>query len=243
MQILYRTRFFFQTLAIIWLITAISTSAFAFQPKIISVGANQTGAYLNLIKNKRVALVVNHTSIIGQPKYEQHLVDSLISLKINIVKIFAPEHGFRGSADAGEHIKDDKDVKTGLPIVSLYGNNRKPKPEQLSDVDVVIFDIQDVGTRFYTYISTMSLVMEACAEAGISVIVLDRPNPNGFYIDGPILEYPKYSTFVGMHPVPVVHGMTVGEYARRLQNGAVPTYALSILIGVVVVVVYFVFSI
>ena len=156
----------------------------------IIVGANQTDAYLVLLKGKRVGIVANQTSVIfmktQDPNYT-HLVDSLRALKINVQKVFAPEHGFRGTADAGEHIKDGIDTKTGVPIVSLYGDNRKPKPEQLNNLDIVIFDIQDVGARFYTYISSLHYVMEACAEAKIPVLILDRPNPNWDYIDGPIL--------------------------------------------------------
>ena len=154
-----------------------------------------------------------------------HLIDSLISLNIDIVKVFAPEHGFRGKADAGELIKDGIDLKTGLPIVSLHGKNKKPANDQLSDLDIVVFDIQDVGARFYTYISTLHYVMEACAENNIPLIILDRPNPNGNYVDGPTLEK-EHQSFLGMHPIPLVHGMTIGEYAKMingeqwLQNGA-----------------------
>ena len=184
----------------------------------ILIGANQTEAYLPLLKGKRVGVVANQTSVIFKKnsKYT-HLVDSLISLKIDIKKVFAPEHGFRGNADAGEHIKDGIDTKTGVPIISLYGDNKKPKPEQLSGIDLVIFDIQDVGARFYTYISSLHYVMEACAEAKIPVLILDRPNPNGHYVDGPILEIANKS-FVGMHPIPVVHGMTIGEYANMING-------------------------
>jgi uncharacterized protein YbbC (DUF1343 family) len=181
--------------------------------KDVELGAEQPELYLPLLKGKRVALVANHTSLIG----EEHLVDVLISKKITITKVFAPEHGFRGSADAGEHVSSGKDEKTGLELISLYGNNKKPSAEQLKGVDVVVFDIQDVGARFYTYISTMSYVMEACAESKIPMIVLDRPNPNGHYVDGPLLE-PAFSSFVGLHPVPVVHGMTVGEYAQMVNG-------------------------
>ncbi|MCB4808874.1 DUF1343 domain-containing protein [Tamlana sp. 62-3] len=184
----------------------------------IVIGANQTELYLPLLQNKRVGIVANQTSVIFKngTKYI-HLVDSLVSLKLNVKKVFAPEHGFRGKADAGEVVKDGVDTKTGLPIVSLYGSNKKPKQEQLNDLDVVIFDIQDVGARFYTYISTLHYVMEACAEANIPVIIFDRPNPNGHYIDGPVLET-KHQSFVGMHPIPVVHGMTIGEYAQMING-------------------------
>lgn len=187
----------------------------------ILLAAERTEQYFPLLNNKKVALVANHSSRIK----DVHIVDSLISAGINVVKIFTPEHGFRGKADAGEKISDAVDAKTGLPIVSLYGNNKKPTANQLKEVDVVLFDIQDVGARFYTYISTLHYVMEACAENGVALIVLDRPNPNGFYVDGPVLEEAQQS-FVGMHPVPVVHGMTIGEYAMMingenwLENGA-----------------------
>jgi uncharacterized protein YbbC (DUF1343 family) len=176
-------------------------------------GAYQTGEYLPYLKNKNVALVVNQTSQINNT----HLADTLLSLGVKIKKIFAPEHGFRGEADAGETVKNDVDKKTGLPLVSLYGNNKKPTSEQLKDVDVIIFDIQDVGARFYTYISTMHYLMEACAENNKTLLILDRPNPNGSYIDGPILE-PKYKSFVGMHPIPIVHGLTVAELAQMING-------------------------
>ncbi|MEN3322615.1 DUF1343 domain-containing protein [Mariniflexile soesokkakense] len=195
-------------------------------PEII-VGANQTDVYLPLLKGKRVGVVANQTSVIFKkmidgrqktvdPNYT-HLVDSLIALNIDIKTVFAPEHGFRGTADAGEHIKDGIDTKTGIPIVSLYGDNKKPKSEQLKNMDIIIFDIQDVGARFYTYISSLHYVMEACAEANIPVLILDRPNPNGHYIDGPILDM-EHKSFVGMHPIPVVHGMTIGEYANMING-------------------------
>ncbi|WP_028871046.1 exo-beta-N-acetylmuramidase NamZ family protein [Psychroserpens burtonensis] len=197
-----------------------------FNDKII-VGAHQIDNYLPLLKGKRVGIVANQTSVIFNkitPSQKTtrkdsytHLVDSLLQRNVNIKKVFAPEHGFRGEADAGELVKDGIDTKTNLPIISLYGKNKKPSPEQLADLDVVIFDIQDVGARFYTYISSLHYVMEACAEANIPVMILDRPNPNGNYIDGPILE-PKHKSFVGMHPIPVVHGMTIGEYAKMING-------------------------
>ncbi|WP_308990848.1 DUF1343 domain-containing protein [Mariniflexile litorale] len=188
------------------------------QQAIIVVGANQTDAYLPLLKGKRVGVVANQTSVIFKVKSSYtHLVDSLVSLNINVKTVYAPEHGFRGTADAGEHIKDGVDTKTGVPIVSLYGDNKKPKPEQLKNIDIMIFDIQDVGARFYTYISSLHYVMEACAEANIPVLILDRPNPNGHYVDGPILEI-EHKSFVGMHPIPVVHGMTIGEYATMING-------------------------
>jgi uncharacterized protein YbbC (DUF1343 family) len=179
----------------------------------IQVGAEQLSLYVPELKNKNVALVVNHTSVVGRT----HLVDTLRSLGIVIRKAFAPEHGFRGAAPDGAKINDGTDEKTGLPIISLYGANRKPTPEQLADVDVVIFDIQDVGARFYTYISTMHYVMEACAEQGKKLIVLDRPNPNA-YVDGPVLKDTTLRSFVGMHPIPTVHGNTVGELARMING-------------------------
>lgn len=179
----------------------------------IRVGAERLDLLLPKIKEARVALVVNHTSLVGNT----HLADTLMASGIAVKKVFAPEHGFRGAAPDGAKISDDVDERTGLPIVSLYGTNRKPTPEQLSDIDVVIFDIQDVGTRFYTYISTMHYVMEACAEQGKKMFVLDRPNPNGDYVDGP-LRVPALKSFVGMHPIPIVHGLTVGELAGMING-------------------------
>lgn len=180
---------------------------------IIRPGAEQTAEYFPLLRGKKIAVVANHTSLVGRT----HLVDTLLKSGFSIQKVFAPEHGFRGTADAGERIASGKDPKTQLPVVSLYGENKKPTSEHLKGIDVVIFDIQDVGARFYTYISTMSYVMEACAENNIPVIILDRPNPNGNCVDGPILE-PKYSSFVGLHTVPISHGMTIGEYAQMVNG-------------------------
>ncbi len=177
--------------------------------------------------NGGVAVVGNQTSIVspapsqgGVPRRGEgvHLVDTLLACGINVTKIFCPEHGFRGTAAAGAHIDNSIDPKTGLPIISLYGKNKKPTPEQMADVDYVIFDLQDVGCRFYTYISTLHYVMEACAERGIPLIVLDRPNPNGHFVDGPVLDTSRYRSFVGMHPVPVVYGMTIGEYAQMING-------------------------
>ena len=180
----------------------------------LKVGADRTTEYLPLLKGKSVAIVANQSSMIKNT----HLVDSLISLKVSVKKVFCPEHGFRGLVDAGEKVTSEKDKKTGLNIISLYGkNNKKPKPEDLKDVDVVIFDIQDVGVRFYTYLSTLHYVMEACAENKKQLIVLDRPNPNGHYIDGPVLE-DAYKSFLGLHPVPIVYGMTIGEYAQMING-------------------------
>lgn len=180
----------------------------------IVMGAERTDIYLSLLKHKQVALVVNHTSLVGED--QQHLIDFLLNNGVEVVKIFAPEHGFRGDADAGKTIKDGKDAGTGIPIVSLYGRSKKPTEEQLEDVDVVIFDIQDVGARFYTYISTMHYVMEACAEFQRRVIIFDRPNPCD-YVDGPVLKQ-GYRSFVGVHPIPILHGCTVGELAQMING-------------------------
>jgi len=183
----------------------------------IVVGANRTDKFLPLLNGKKVGIVANQTSVIFNNYSNVHLVDSLNSLNIDITKVFAPEHGFRGKADAGEQVVDGVDIKTGLPILSLYGKNKKPSQEQLLDIDIMIFDIQDVGARFYTYISTLHYVMEACAENNIPVVILDRPNPNGHYVDGPILEM-EHKSFVGMHTIPVVHGMTIGEYSKMING-------------------------
>ena len=179
----------------------------------IITGAAQTERYFPLLQHKKVAVCLNQTAVINTT----HLVDTLISANINIIKIFAPEHGFRGEAEAGAHIQSSTDAKTGVPIVSLYGKNKKPTPEQLKDVEIIIFDIQDVGCRFFTYISTLHYLMEAAAAAKIPLLILDRPNPNGYFVDGPVLEE-KYKSFVGMHAVPVVHGMTIGEYAQMING-------------------------
>ena len=189
----------------------------------IKVAAEQTELYINLLKGKNIAVVANQTSVIEKKEKRKekrefiHLVDSLLSLNIKVKKVFAPEHGFRGKADAGELIKDGFDTKTGLPILSLHGKSKKPSVEQLKGIDVIVFDIQDVGARFYTYISSLHYVMEAAAENEIPVIVLDRPNPNGHYVDGPILEM-EHTSFVGKHPVPVVYGMTIGEYGQMING-------------------------
>lgn len=182
--------------------------------KVVITGAERTEQYLSLLKGKRVGMVVNHTSIVGAR--HTHLLDTLLNLDIQVVQVFAPEHGFRGNADAGETVKDGKDSRTGIPIVSLYGNNKKPTAVQLKNIDVILFDIQDVGARFYTYISTMFYVMEACAENQKELIVLDRPNPCD-YVEGPILK-PAYQSFVGMLPIPVLHGCTVGELAKMING-------------------------
>lgn len=177
------------------------------------VGAAQLDRYLPELRGKRLGLVVNHTSRIGNT----HLVDSLLALDQKVVRIFAPEHGFRGTADAGARIADGRDPETGLPIRSLYGQQKEPSPEDLADLDLLLFDIQDVGARFYTYISTLHYVMRAAARAGLPVMVLDRPNPNIHFVDGPVLDT-AFRSFVGMHPVPVVHGMTVAEYAQMING-------------------------
>lgn len=183
----------------------------------VIVGANQTDKYLTLLERKRIGIVANQTSVVFKNNGYIHLVDSLLSANVNIKKVFAPEHGFRGKADAGEHVDDGFDTKTNLPIVSLHGKNKKPTQEQLKDLDVLIFDIQDVGVRFYTYISTLHNVMEACAENDIPVIIFDRPNPNGHYVDGPTMKAENIS-FLGMHTIPLVHGMTIGEYAQMING-------------------------
>jgi len=199
------------------------------EDKTIIVGANQTEKYIPLLKGKRVGIVANQTSLINKrllkvtaPEIKEnttyHLVDYLNNDKsITVKKVFSPEHGFRGAADAGEDVKDGVDTKTQLPILSLHGKHKKPTNEQLSDLDIMVFDIQDVGVRFYTYISTLHYVMEACAENNLPLIILDRPNPNGNYFDGPTLEI-EHRSFLGMHPIPLVHGMTIGEYAQMING-------------------------
>ena len=191
-------------------------------------GADQPEIYLPLLKNKTIGIVTNQTGLL---KDKTHLVDFLVKNNVSIKAIFAPEHGFRGDADAGEKVKNGVDTKTGIPIISLYGNNKKPKPEQLKGMDLVIFDIQDVGVRFYTYISTLTYLMEAGAENNVEIMVLDRPNPHDGYIDGPVLKK-KWESFVGMHEVPVVYGLTIGEYGKMvngekwLKNGIQAQYTL-----------------
>jgi len=186
------------------------------QPAVV-VGAQQTEHYLPILKNKNIGIVANQTTVIFKEDGHTHLVDSLLSLNIVVKKVFAPEHGFRGTADAGEYVKDGIDSGSGVPIVSLYGANKKPNAKILEGLDLIIFDVQDVGARFYTFLSTLHYMMETCANLGITVVVLDRPNPNGHYVDGPILDL-NCSSFVGMHPVPIVHGMTVGEYAKMING-------------------------
>ena len=181
--------------------------------KTIIVGAERTDIFLDIIKDKNLAIVANPSSLIGHT----HLVDSLLSLNMNIKKVMSPEHGFRGNVGAGEHVKSGKDSKTGLAIISLYGSHKKPTAEDLSDIDILIFDLQDVGTRFYTYLSTLNLCMEACAENNVQLLILDRPNPNGHYVDGPILQK-EFTSFVGMNPIPIVHGMTLGELGKMING-------------------------
>jgi uncharacterized protein YbbC (DUF1343 family) len=179
----------------------------------IITGADRMEVYLPLLKGKAVAVFANHTSMVGNT----HLVDTLVKSGINVVKIFGPEHGFRGTADAGEEVNDAKDKKTGIPVVSLYGDHKKPTPEDFKGVDVLIFDIQDIGVRFYTYISSLEYYLEAALENHKPLMILDRPNPNGFYVDGPVLDM-KYKSFIGMQPVPIVYGMTIGEYGLMLAG-------------------------
>lgn len=179
----------------------------------VTLGAEQLDQLLPLLTNKRVGLVVNNTALIGKT----HLVDTLVARGVQVKKIFGPEHGFRGDAADGEHVTDAVDAKTKVPVVSLYGKNYKATPEQVQDLDILIFDIQDVGARFYTYISTMHYLMETCAENNKKLIILDRPNPNGSYVDGPIREE-EFKSFVGMHPIPITHGMTIGELAQMING-------------------------
>jgi uncharacterized protein YbbC (DUF1343 family) len=182
-------------------------------PAQITVGAAQFDVYMPMLQGKRVGVTANHTSVVDGA----HLVDALLQRGVQVVRIYAPEHGSRGTADAGAHIRSEKDEATGLPVASLYGKTRKPTPGQLQGIDCMVFDMQDVGLRFFTYLSTLHYVMEACAEQGIPLIVFDRPNPNGFYVDGPVLQS-EYRSFVGMHPIPVVHGMTLGELAKMING-------------------------
>ena len=179
----------------------------------VITGAERMQVYLPMLKGKSVAVFANQTSMVKNT----HLVDTLLSSGIKVVKIFGPEHGFRGDADAGEHVGDAKDKKTGIPVISLYGNHKKPTPDDLKDVDVLIFDIQDVGVRFYTFISSLQYYLEAALENHKPLLILDRPNPNGFYVDGPVLDM-QFKSFVGMQPIPIVYGMTIGEYALMLSG-------------------------
>lgn len=204
------TRFFYLFI----LLTSLFCCSESKDTKLI-LGIEKTEEYLPYLKDKNVAIVANQTSIFPNGI---HLVDSLLSLKIKVKKVFCPEHGFRGIADAGEKINDSIDTKTGLPLISLYGKKKKPLPDDLKNIDIVIYDIQDIGVRFFTYISTMHYVMEACAENKIKMIILDRPNPNGFYVDGPVLVDKKFKSFIGLDPIPVVYGMTCGELAKMING-------------------------
>ena len=208
-KILFKSTFLF------WLTMVSFTSASC--QKEITISAANIDAYIPLLKQKKVGIVAHQASVISSVKNTIHLIDLLRKKNISIQKVFAPEHGFRGIADAGEKVKNRVDPKTQLPIISLYGKNRKPNKEQLKGIEVMVFDLQDVGVRFYTYLSTLHNVMEACAENNIPLIVLDRPNPNAHYIDGPVLNL-EHKSFVGMHPVPIVYGMTIGEYAQMING-------------------------
>ena len=208
-SILFKSTFLF------WLTMVSFTSASC--QKQITISAANVDAYIPLLKEKKVGIVAHQASVISSAKNTIHLVDLLRKKNISIQKVFAPEHGFRGTADAGEKIENQIDSKTQLPIISLYGKNRKPSKEQLKGIEIMVFDLQDVGVRFYTYLSTLHNVMEACAENNIPLIVLDRPNPNAHYIDGPVLNL-EHKSFVGMHPVPIVYGMTIGEYAQMING-------------------------
>ena len=204
----------FKNTFLFWLVLSMSslTSAAQVQP-----ATANTAVYLPKLQGKKIGVVAHQASVFKESGKQKHLVDLLLENKVNLVGVFAPEHGFRGIADAGEKVADGKDPKTQLPIFSLYGKNRKPAATQLKGIDLMVFDLQDVGVRFFTYLSTLHYVMEACAEQGIPLIVLDRPNPNTHYIDGPVLNL-KHQSFVGMHPVPIVYGMTIGEYAKMING-------------------------
>jgi uncharacterized protein YbbC (DUF1343 family) len=201
------------TFLILYLALAIYTYAQPKTKKYIVPGAERTDVYFPLLKNKRVAVFANQTSKVGNT----HLVDTLLNSGIQVVKIFGPEHGFRGTADAGEHVNNAVDSKTGLPVISLYGDHKKPTADDVKDVDILLFDIQDVGVRYYTFISSLEYYLEAALENKKPMMVLDRPNPNGHYVDGPVLDK-KFKSFVGMQSIPIVYGMTIGEYAMLLQG-------------------------
>ena len=212
---LYKPQKMKKSLIIVLLLSLVPL--FSFSQSGVVTGAERIDEYINFIKAKKVAIVTNQTGVVHNAKGELvHLLDTLLALDVNVIKVFSPEHGFRGNVEAGGVVKNSVDSKTGIPIVSLYGKNKKPTVEQMKDCDVILFDLQDVGCRFYTYISTLHYVMEACAENNCKLIVLDRPNPND-YIDGPVLE-PKFKSFVGMHTIPVLHAMTIGEYARMING-------------------------
>ena len=205
----------FKNTFLFWLLCFVCSSSIG-QIKILP-GAVDQESYIPILNGKKIGVVAHQASLIPKNNGTQHLVDFLIDNKINIHSIFAPEHGFRGNADAGEKINDNKDSITGLQIISLYGKNKKPTTEQLKGIEILIFDLQDVGVRFFTYLSTLHYVMEACAENNIPLIVLDRPNPNIHYVDGPVMEEAQTS-FLGLHPVPIVYGMTIGEYAQMING-------------------------
>lgn len=209
-----RTKFINLVLICLIFLGSIHSKAQTKPDLCFKTGADRPELYLPLLKNKTIGVVTNQTGLMSD---RTHLVDFLVKNNIKIKTIFAPEHGFRGTADAGEHVKNGVDAKTGLPIVSLYGANKKPSAQQLVGIDVILFDIQDVGVRFYTYISTLAYVMEAAAENNKQVVVLDRPNPHDGYTDGPILKS-NWSSFVGLHPVPVVYGLTIGEYGSMVNG-------------------------
>lgn len=230
---IFKNTYFFWVLILIFSIGCKTKTPILYNPQILDknipteiykksdvvVAASRISKYLPLLSQKKVGIIANQGSVIYNSKNQKqiHLIDTLLSLNVNIVKVFSPEHGFRGTADAGELVQDEIDIQTGLKLVSLYGSNKKPKPDQLAGIDILIFDLQDVGVRFYTYISTLHYVMEAAAEQKTPLIVLDRPNPNAHYIDGPVLDL-TFKSFVGMHPVPVVYGMTIGEYAKMING-------------------------
>lgn len=193
--------------------TAVSSRAFFNTPE-ITTGADQTEKYVPYLKGKRIGLVANQSSIIGK----NNIVDSLLTLGINIIKVFGPEHGFRGNASNGAVVHDERDAKTGIPIISLYGRNEKPTKEQLADIDLMVFDIQDVGCRYYTNINTLEHVMQACSENSKELLILDRPNPNGYVVDGPVMTDDKFKSAIGIHKIPMTHGMTIGEFAQYLNG-------------------------
>ncbi len=208
------TSILFLTLLAISNINCIAQNQSTSGKREIITGANQPEKYLSYLKGKRIGLVANQSSIIGN----KSSVDSLLSLGIKIVKVFGPEHGFRGNASNGAVVGDEKDAKTGIPIISLYGKNEKPTKEQLADIDLLVFDIQDVGCRYYTNINTLEYVMEACAENNKELLILDRPNPNGYVVDGPIMTDDKFKSAIGIHYTPMTHGMTIGEFAQYLNG-------------------------
>lgn len=208
------TSILFFTLLIISNSKGITQSKSSNQKRGVITGADQTEKYVPYLKGKRIALVANQSSIIGK----KSSVDSLLSLGVKIVKVFGPEHGFRGNASNGAVVGDEKDAKTGLPIISLYGKNQKPTKEQLADIDLMVFDIQDVGCRYYTNINTLEYVMEACAENNKELLILDRPNPNAYVVDGPVMTEDKYKSAIGIHYTPMTHGMTIGEFAHYLNG-------------------------